>query len=184
MRRNVQRAICFCLIIGMLGSSTLYYVSETATFAQGRKKFNPIINSEPDVTNINWNYHMIHAIPAVVKRKQAEKVKVAIIDSGVNYSDDINVHERKNFIPGEEELPVLYEDFSGHGTSVAGIIAAKDNQEGITGINSNVELYSARVLDSKNIAPINRVVQAIDWAVEKKVNIINLSLLQAGIRKN
>lgn len=176
MRRNVQRAICFCLIIGILGSSTLSYVSETATFAQGRKKMiSPIINSKADVININWNYHMIHAIPAVTEREQAAKVKVAIIDSGVNYSDDINVYERKNFIPGEEELPVLYEDFSGHGTSVAGIIAAKDNQEGITGINSNVELYSARVLDSKNIAPINRVVQAIDWAVEKKVNIINLS---------
>lgn len=176
MSRNVQRAICFCLIIGILGSSTLSYVSETATFAQGRKKNkSSIINSEPRVTNLNWNYHMIHAIPAVSERKQAEKVKVAIIDSGVNYSDDINVYERKNFIPGEEELSVLYEDFSGHGTSVAGIIAAKDNQEGITGINSNVELYSARVLDSKNKAPIHLVVQAIEWAVEKKVNIINLS---------
>ncbi len=176
MSRNVQRAICFCLIIGILGSSTLSYVSETATFAQGRKKNkSSIINSEPSVTNLNWNYHMIHAIPAVSERKQAEKVKVAIIDSGVNYSDDINVYERKNFIPGEEELSVLYEDFSGHGTSVAGIIAAKDNQEGITGINSNVELYSARVLDSRNKAPIHLVVQAIEWAVEKKVNIINLS---------
>ena len=176
MRRNVQRAICFCLIIGILGSSTLSYVSETATFAQGRKKNkSSIINSEPSVTNLNWNYHMIHAIHAVSERKQAEKVKVAIIDSGVNYSDDINVYERKNFIPGEEELSVLYEDFSGHGTSVAGIIAAKDNQEGITGINSNVELYSARVLDSRNKAPIHLVVQAIEWAVEKKVNIINLS---------
>lgn len=105
----------------------------------------------------------------------SQKVKIALIDSGVNYSVDIDVKERKNFIPDQNEIPTLYEDVSGHGTNIAGIIAAKDNGIGITGINPNVELYSAKVLDAGNTAPISRVIEGIEWAIEKKVNIINIS---------
>ena len=31
------------------------------------------------------------------------------------------MYMRKNFIPGEDEISVIYEDISGHGTSVAGL---------------------------------------------------------------
>ena len=71
-------------------------------------------------------------------------------------------------------MSLLFVDDSGHGTSVAGIIAAEDNDNGITGINPNVELYSGRILDEDK-APIDRVVAGIEWAIEKDVNIINLS---------
>ncbi len=104
-----------------------------------------------------------------------DPVKVAILDSGVDYTEDIDVYMRKNFIPGEDEICVIYEDISGHGTSVAGIIAAKDNDEGITGINPYVQLYSARILDENKQAPASRVVAAIDWAIEQDVDIINIS---------
>lgn len=105
----------------------------------------------------------------------ADPVKVAILDSGVDYTDDIDVYMRKNFVPGEDDISVIYEDISGHGTSVAGIIAAKDNDEGITGINPDVQLYSARILDENRQAPASRVVAAIDWAVAQDVDIINIS---------
>ena len=104
-----------------------------------------------------------------------DPVKVAILDSGVDYTEDIDVYMRKNFIPGEDGISVIYEDISGHGTSVAGIIAAKDNDEGITGINPYVQLYSARILDENKQAPASRVVAAIDWAIEQDVDIINIS---------
>ena len=73
-------------------------------------------------------------------------MKVALIDSGVDLFNDIDVKESINLIPGEENIMPLFWDISGHGTSIAGVIAAKDNGEGITGINPNVELYSDRVL--------------------------------------
>lgn len=82
---------------------------------------------------------------------------------------------KKNLVPGEENVTPLFEDTSGHGTSIAGIIAAKDNEKGIMGINQNVEIYSARVLDDYNMAPISRVVEGIYWAIENNVNIISLS---------
>ena len=121
-----------------------------------------------------WNLLTVNADEISIEAPQ-EKVKVAIIDSGVDYTEDIDVYVRKNFVPGEDEVSIIYEDICGHGTSVAGIIAAKDNEIGITGINPNVELYSARVLDAEKKAPVSRVVDAIYWAIENEVNIINLS---------
>lgn len=145
-----------------------------------RKKVKNHTNSS-EMNTLNWGGEMVHVDTEEMSNENIpeQKVKVAIIDSGINYSDDIDVAERKNFIPddsGDEEgMSLLYEDISGHGTNIAGVIAAKDNDLGITGINSNVELYSARVLDANMQAPISRVIEAIDWAIEKDVDIINLS---------
>ncbi len=145
-----------------------------------RKKVKNHTNSS-EMNALNWGGEMVHVDTEEMSNESIpeQKVKVAIIDSGINYSDDIDVAERKNFIPddsGDEEgMSLLYEDISGHGTNIAGVIAAKDNDLGITGINSNVELYSARVLDANMQAPISRVIEAIDWAIEKDVDIINLS---------
>lgn len=128
----------------------------------------------------SWNLQMVQAGTEEKQEKNGRTIKVAVIDSGINFSTDLPVVVRKNFIPGDERS-VLYEDPSGHGTAVAGIIAALDNEEGITGINPCVELYSARVLDAKLEAPIERIVEAIDWAVEQEVDIINMSF---GITRN
>lgn len=124
-----------------------------------------------------WNRQMIQA---EMMEGSGEMIKVVIIDSGINFSTDLNVAIRKNFIP-EDERSVLYEDPTGHGTAVAGLIGALDNGEGVTGVNPGVELYSARVLDEKLEAPVERIVEAIDWAIEQDADIINMSF---GISKN
>lgn len=121
-----------------------------------------------------WNMKAVHATNAAEK-KTGKKVKIAVIDSGIDDYNDIELVESINFIPGEEELSPLYVDITGHGSSVAGIIAAKDNGEGITGIAPEAEIYSAKVFDDENRATVSRVIDAIYWAVEKKVNIINMS---------
>ena len=124
-------------------------------------------------SNKEWN---IDAINAVEVGGGSSVVKVAIIDSGVDYLSDIDVYYRRDFISeNSDDMAILFEDIAGHGTSVAGIIAAKDNNEGITGINPNVQLYSARVLDNECKAPVSRVVEAIYWAIDNGVNIINIS---------
>ena len=120
-----------------------------------------------------WNQEMLH-IPEE-KEEGAAKVKVAVLDSGIDYGNDIVYKEQINLIPGEEELTPFFTDATGHGTSVAGIICAEDNGAGITGMNPHVELYSAKVLSEGNKAPVSRVVEGIYWAIENKVHILNMS---------
>lgn len=77
------------------------------------------------VENRDWNMDMIHANdPKVEQAKNAQqrKIKVTMLDSGINYSSEVNVVERKNFF--DEETSCLYEDESGHGTAIAEILAS------------------------------------------------------------
>ena len=125
-----------------------------------------------------WNIQMIHAENTEKQKKdKKKKIKIAILDSGVSFSDDIDIDPSKtiSLVPGEEGLTPLFMDGTGHGNSVAGLIAATDNGTGITGINPNVEIYSIRVLDDNNISPVSRVIEGIYMAIEEDVDIINMS---------
>lgn len=108
--------------------------------------------------------------------KNESDIKIELLDSGVSHTDDIDIKGRKNLIPNEEGGSVLFEDTSGHGTSLAGIIGAKDNKVGITGINPNANIFSVKVMDAQNKATLNRVIEGIYWGIENKMNIINMSL--------
>lgn len=80
-----------------------------------------------DIENQDWNMEMINADSDIVKKALEHPrgaVRVALLDSGVNYSDEVYVSARKNFVPGEDEYSPLYEDVSGHGTAVAEVLAS------------------------------------------------------------
>ena len=125
--------------------------------------------------NSSWNMEMIKQNKIVRSKKNSSaKIRVAILDSGVDYANDIEIEKSLDLVSDDETTP-LFLDITGHGSSVAGIIAAKDNGEGITGINPDVLLYSVKVLDDNNTAPISRVVEGIYWAMEQDVDIINIS---------
>jgi len=120
-----------------------------------------------------WNMKMINAVP---EQESAGTVRVAMLDSGVDVSKNIYVEERKNFVESED-IFTLYEDITGHGTAVAGIIASKPVEEDdISGVNPGVELYSGRVLDDDNKSPVSRVVEGIYWAIDKKADILCLCM--------
>lgn len=123
---------------------------------------------------MDWNKRVINTSMGNIK-KPKKKIKIAILDSGVDWGNDIELKETVSLVPGEENMNPLFMDGTGHGNSVAGLIAAEDNKEGITGINPEAEIYSIRVLDDNNQAPVSRVIKGIYYAIDKKVNIINMS---------
>lgn len=142
-------------------------VEEDTTIETNEELIEDMVKPEEET----WGLAAVNATNA----SASSVVKVAIIDSGVDYSDNVVVKERKNFITESPVTTPLFEDLNGHGTSVASIIAGAGIDSEVCGVNRNIELYSARVLDENNQAPVSRVVEAIYWAIEKEVNIINIS---------
>ena len=125
-----------------------------------------------------WNIDAVNVERGVSdKPKTAEngKKKIAVIDSGVDITEDIDVADRVDLLYAGEESSVLCCDMTGHGTAVASIICAKDDDNGVTGIDDDLEVYSVRILDENNEAPISRVVAALQWCEENGIDIINLS---------
>lgn len=127
--------------------------------------------------NHSWNREIIHATDVDEGEKASgTKIKVAILDSGIDYLDNIQVAEQRNFLPEQDDFTTMFMDETGHGTAVAGIIAGQTRPgETAAGINPDVEIYSAKVLDENNQAPLSRIIEGIYWAIEKDVQIINMS---------
>ncbi len=107
---------------------------------------------------------------------------VAVIDTGVN-GQHIDLTGRTmsgmNFVPA---TPVgiatgANSDDNGHGSMVAGIIAAEtNNAEGVAGVAWSAKVMPVKVLDSSGQGSDTNVIKGIDWAVSHGARIINLSL--------
>ncbi|NRT74872.1 S8 family serine peptidase [Clostridium beijerinckii] len=98
-------------------------------------------------------------------------VKVAVIDSGidVNHPDlKNNIISNKSFVPGKDSL----EDTIGHGTMVAGEIAANGN---VKGVAPKVAIASYKVFDGDDCES-SWVIKAIIQAANDNMDVINLSL--------
>lgn len=70
-----------------------------------------------DDATIQWNLDAIGVTGAETSVVNANKVKVAIIDSGVSFTGDIFVSESADFVNDGNENP-LFDDASGHGTAI------------------------------------------------------------------
>lgn len=100
-------------------------------------------------------------------------VKVAVLDTGIKTTHpDLVVAGGVNTIDKQQS----YNDDNGHGTHVAGIIAATNNNIGVVGLSPGVELYAIKALDANGEGTQTDIIAGIQWAIEQEIDIINLSI--------
>lgn len=103
-------------------------------------------------------------------------VNVAVIDTGIDIDHpDLNVVDGVNFVFRGKNS---YNDGHGHGTHVAGTIAAIDNNLGVIGVAPGANLYSVRVLDNSGSGTYSGVIAGIDWVAANAgtIDVANMSL--------
>lgn len=121
-----------------------------------------------------WNLQAVNADAVSLEESSRNKAKVAVMDSGVDCVSGIDLSGDVNLVEEEKDLPEMFLDMTGHGTGVAGIIAG-NGETGLYGINPNAEVYSVKVLDKENKAPLSRIIRGIYWCIENDIDIINMS---------
>jgi subtilisin family serine protease len=107
-------------------------------------------------------------------------VKVAIIDSGIDGGhpefEGGRILEARSFVHGSART-----DEQGHGTFVAGLVAANvNNSRGIAGLAFPAELLIAKVIGKQRTISVEAEARAIRWAADRGARVINLSL--GGVR--
>jgi subtilisin family serine protease len=152
---------------------------EADALETGAPAANGFIEETPAPQEMPWGVASIHA-PEVWPHSRGENVNVVVVDTGI----DFNHPDLKDAYQGgynafdPAKLPI---DLHRHGTHVAGIIAAADNNLGVVGVAPKVKLWAVKVLDDEGRGTNETVVAAIDWSIAKaKASnerwVINMSL--------
>ncbi|MBI4032460.1 S8 family peptidase [Candidatus Berkelbacteria bacterium] len=100
---------------------------------------------------------------------------VAIVDTGI----DLDHPDLVGTIAGSTNIiraDRSADDDSGHGTHVAGIVAARNNTIGVVGVAPSASLLAVKVLDRRGAGYLSDIVAGIDWAADHGADVINLSL--------
>lgn len=128
----------------------------------------------------NWGYDSLNIEKKIPSSLTGKGINIAVVDSGADGSHpDILIAGGECFITMANYPDACadgYNDDNGHGTHVAGIIAALDNDFGVVGVAPDANVYALKALDKKGIGTTSSVVAAVDWAIQNKMDIINLSL--------
>ena len=122
---------------------------------------------------------MIQAKNMWSESNRGEGINIAVIDSGCDIEHESlkdNIALVRNFTDEDKKNPNIVVDRVGHGTHVAGIIAANGDNNTIFGVAPWANLYILKAIDRTGSGKVSWVINAINYAVEKKVDIISMSL--------
>lgn len=130
-----------------------------------------------------WHLPLIEADKAWDEGVTGNGVRVAVLDTGIWYDhfdleNNIDFDSCTSFVVPDENLPgeEVYIDKRGHGTHVAGIIAAEDNAFGTIGVAPNATIIAVKVLNQYGSGAWSWILGGIIHAVDKDADIINMSL--------
>ena len=142
----------------------------------------------------------IDALKAWAKTQGSEKIVVAVLDTGVDYTHrDLvtNMWSRPDAVPEytDDELGTIDDihgfdadadagdpmDDNGHGTHCAGIIGAEGNNNfGIAGINWNVSIMPLKFLGRGGFGSTANAIKAINYAIDRKQHGVNVRIINAS----
>ena len=121
---------------------------------------------------ITWNVRAVNADSVHKINVFGEGIKVAVFDTGIDTNNnDLIVSGGISFVDGVQS----YDDDNGHGTAMAGILAASMNKQGLVGVAPKIELYAVKVLDKSGKGYYSSIIQGIDWAIKNHIDIITMS---------
>lgn len=167
-------------IVRLKKDPTVSYVVDNIKFRR-IQPVQPLSVPSPEYAD-SWGSQRIGALLAAERGFKGAGVKVAIIDSGIDYNHpDLKDNYRGGFNVVENNADPYDDDEISHGTHVAGVIAARNNGTGVVGVAPEASLYAVKVFGANNTGgDMETIVAGIEWAIENGMDVINLSIGYSG----
>lgn len=123
---------------------------------------------------------MIQAPALWSKGFKGKDVLIAVIDTGCD-AQHPDLEDRviggRNFTDDDNGDPDVFTDYSGHGTHVAGTIAAVNAESGVIGVAPEAKLLILKALaGEEGSGAYEWIINAIEYAISEKADIISMSL--------
>lgn len=122
---------------------------------------------------IGWGVKRIGA-DAYLDVEPKNRVRVGIMDTGIHTQHlDLkdNIKGGINVTGNQSD----YSDDNGHGTHVAGIVGALNNDIGIVGVMPKVDLYAVKVFNSAGEGSLSDIIRGLQWCINNKIKLVNMS---------
>lgn len=130
-----------------------------------------------------WGISAVNA-PEANAITRGAGILVCVVDTGIQGSHpDLagNIVGGENFVLKRGRLnPYQWADDNGHGTHVAGTIAAIDNTIGVVGVAPEAGLFAVKVLDRNGSGYLSDVAEGILSCIENGADVINMSLASSS----
>lgn len=126
-----------------------------------------------DSQHIPWGIRHIRA-PQAWSKSKGDHIHIGVIDTGADYTHP----DLRNCLSHGVNLLnrfLLPNDDNGHGTHIAGTIAASNRQRGITGVAPQALIHPVKAFDHQGSAFVSDIINGIDWCVKNQIHIINMS---------
>ena len=113
---------------------------------------------------VPWGVERIGALTVHSSGNMGDGVNVAILDTGIDKDHpDLSYVWGYDFSGDNDPDP---QDYDGHGTHVAGIIAALDNDIGVVGVAPKVNLYILKIFTDDGSGSYSDAVEALEWCID------------------
>src|SRR4030042_1796184 len=133
--------------------------------------------SNDDYSGRQWAITKTMAPQAWEVTSGANSVVIAVLDTGIDKQQEDLVGKVIAEVNFTDSLTT--EDTYGHGTHIAGIIAAvANNNVGIAGLAYNCSLMNVKVADDQGRFDSSVAAEGVIWAVDHGANVINMSLVR------
>lgn len=172
IRLPVQEGVVTAALPAMAAEMVTYAENDMVVQAAG------VSYSDPDLNDAAMNYGLaqVSAMDAWSVITGSPEIVIAVIDSGVKLDHPEfagRLTPGYDFVNNDE----FADDDMGHGTHVAGIIAAAlDNGQGVAGVCPNCRLMPVKVLNENNMGTWSQLAKGILYAVDNGAQVLNLSL--------
>lgn len=138
----------------------------------GKKSSTPTVPQQT-LQTVPWGISKIQG-DMTYSLTTANTVKVGILDSGIELSHPDLINNIKGSFNTLKRNGSANDEY-GHGTHVAGIIAASNNSIGVVGVAPQVDLFPIKILDNQGVGFSSDLIEGIDWAIKNGIQVLNMS---------
>ncbi|MDX8343171.1 S8 family peptidase [Rossellomorea sp. YZS02] len=120
-------------------------------------------------------FNPLNITPEIRTGLTGKGIKIGVLDTGID-SQHPDLKVSGGVCVLQADCTMGFMDDNGHGTHVAGVISAVNNDIGTVGVAPEAEIFAIKALDSTGGGTTTTILSGIEWAIKNDIDLVNMSI--------